>query len=686
MEKKLRLEGLDCANCAYEIEAALKKEGLNGYVSFATKQAVIDGDVEKAKEIIRRTEPDIKITEESEHEGDEEMNIKKELVFIFSPAILFLLGILFMDTLHGTPYSWGEYVVFISAYLLSGWNVLYKAGRNIRHGKIFDENFLMAVATIGAILIHELPEAVGVMLFFQVGEFFQDISVNRSRHSIKALLEIRPDHANLKTDGKILTVSPSEIRPGDTIVVKPGEKIPLDGEVIEGRSGVDMSPLTGESVPVEIGPGDTVLSGSINGSGMITIKVTKELEQSSIYRILELVESARSKKSETEQFITKFARYYTPAVVLAALGVAILPPFLIPDAGFSEWIYRALVLLVISCPCALVISIPLGYFGGVGRASKRGILVKGSKYLDTLAELDTVVFDKTGTLTKGVFKVTSIVPSNGFTAEEILKMAAYAESGSTHPIAASIREAYGKDTNPESIEGYREISGHGIIVKMDGKEIIAGNDRILHLRDIEHENCPVNGSVVHLAVDGTYAGYILISDEVKKDARKAVKELKRMGIKSIMLTGDSAVTAESIARKLELDRYFAELLPEDKLKILENIKKNARKVAFVGDGINDAPAIARADVGIAMGGLGSEAAIESSDVVIMTDAPSKVPEAIRIGRRTRNIVLENIGFAITVKMLFISLGIVGMATMWEAVFVDVGVALIAVFNALRILI
>ncbi len=686
MKKKLKLEGLDCANCAYEIEEALKKEGLKAYVDFAGKQAVIEGDVEKAKRIIRRTEPTVRILEGDEgHDHGDEMNIRKELIFIFSSAALFVLGIIFRNELHNTPYSAGEYAVFMSSYLLSGGRILYSAGRNIRHGKVFDENFLMAVATIGAIIIHELPEAVGVMLFFQVGEFFQGISVNRSRRSIRALLEIRPDHANLKTDGKIITVPPENISPGDIIVVKPGEKIPLDGEVLEGRTQVDTSPLTGESVPVGVGPGDTVLAGSINGSGMITVMVTKSLEKSSIYRILELVENARSKKSETEQFITRFARYYTPAVVLGALAVAILPPLLIPGAGFSEWIYRALVLLVISCPCALVISIPLGYFGGVGRASHRGILVKGSKYLDALAELDTVVFDKTGTLTKGVFRVTKIVPENGFTEEELLSMAAAAESSSTHPIARSIIEAYGKEIDPETVKEYREISGHGIMARIDGREVIAGNDRLLHLRKIEHGACDVKGTVVHLAVDGNYAGYILISDEVKDDAKKAIEELRAMGIRTVMLTGDSEIAASLVAKELGVERYFAELLPEEKLDILEKLKEKAGKVAFVGDGINDAPVIARADVGIAMGGLGSEAAIETADVVIMTDAPSRVPEAIRTGQRTRHIVWENIGFAMGVKGIFIALGIVGMATMWEAVFADVGVALIAVFNALRIL-
>jgi len=615
-------------------------------------------------------------------------NGKQEIISIILASILFIFGMIFKTKLHYTLYSLAEYFIFLSAYFLSGWDILTKAGRNIIRGKIFDENFLLGVATIGAISIHELPEAVGVMLFFKIGEFFQNMAVARSRQSIKALLEIRPDYANLKIGEEIKKVSPEKVKVGDIIVVKPGEKIPLDGEIIIGSSQVDTSALTGEPIPKEVEIGDIVLAGMINKTETLAIKVTKGFSESSVSKILNLVEKARSRKAETEKFITKFAKYYTPVVVFGALAVALVPP-LITGASFSEWIYRALVLLVISCPCALVISIPLGYFGGIGGAAQRGILVKGANFLDTLTMVKTVVFDKTGTLTKGVFRVVQIVPKSGFTKEKLLQLAALAESQSNHPIALSILEVYSKKINPLEVQNYKEVAGHGIKAIVKNQIILAGSDALLHREGIKHDICDVEGTVVHVAVDGIYAGYIIIADELKEDALEAIQTLRKLGIrKIIMLTGDNKRVAKTVAKKLALDAYLAELLPEEKVNAIEKLIREAEKgekISFVGDGINDAPVIARADVGIAMGAMGSDAAIEIADIVIMTDAPSKVAEAIRIARKTHKIVWENISFAFIVKGVFIGLGVIGMATMWEAVFADVGVALMAIFNAARVL-
>ncbi len=621
----------------------------------------------------------------------EKTEVRNEIIVILIVATLFLAGLFLRDYLVKTPYSIGEYIVFITAYLISGWGVLAKAFRNLLKGKFFDENFLMSVATLGAIAIRALPEAVAVMLFYNVGEFMQGISVRRSRKSIKKLLEIRPDYANLKSNGEVITVSPKEVKVGDEIVIKPGEKIPLDGGVIEGSSFVDTFPLTGEPVPKSANVNDTVLAGMINKTGLITVKVTKLFGESSISKILELVENASKKKAKTEKFISKFASYYTPAAVGIALLVALLPPTFFTSQDYSEWIYRALVILVISCPCALVISIPLGYFGGIGGASKRGILVKGSNYLDALTEVDTVVFDKTGTLTKGVFKVTEIVQTNGLSKEKILYYAAIAESHSTHPIAVAIREAYDNEINTSELANLEEIAGQGIKANIDNKLITIGNDRMLHSENIKHgdNHCEVPGTVVHVAVDRNYAGYIKISDEIKEDSIEAVRELKELGINNIiMLTGDNKFSAEYIAGKIGITSSYSELLPEDKVRIVEeNIWRSSKgkKVAFVGDGINDAPVIMRADVGIAMGGLGSDAAVEAADIVLMEDHPSKVAEAIKIARKTRTIIWQNILFALAVKGFFIVLGSVGIASMWEAVFGDMGVALIAIANATRVL-
>jgi Zn2+/Cd2+-exporting ATPase len=621
------------------------------------------------------------------HDHGGEFNLKNEILPLVAILSLYAPGVLFENQLHNTFYSIGEYLLFIPAYLLSGWSVLKTAGRNILRGRVFDETFLMTVATLGAIAIHKLPEAVGVMLFYKIGELFQDIAVSRSRNSIKALLEVRPDYANIQIEGELKKVSPETVNIGDIIVVKPGEKIPLDGEIIDGNSQVDTSALTGESVPRTVRLGETVLAGMINKMGVLTIRVTKLFDESSIAKILDLVQNAKSKKAETEKFITKFARYYTPIVVFTSLAVAILPPLLISGASSSEWVYRALILLVISCPCGLVISIPLGYFGGVGGAAKRGILVKGSTFLDTLNAVNTVVFDKTGTLTEGVFKVEKIVPQNGCDELQLLQLAAQVESHSNHPIAQSIRKAYGGKIDDSKVKDYEEIAGYGIRAKVDNRVVIAGSDRLLHKENITYDHCQLQGTVIHLAVDNIYAGYIIIADELKEDARHAIQALKRMGVeKTVMLTGDNQAIASRIAQQLGIDAYEAELLPEEKVNAIEKLLSAAGKhgkVAFVGDGINDAPVIARADVGIAMGGLGSDAAIETADIVIMTDAPSKVAEAIQIAKKTRIIVWQNIGFALAIKGVFIGLGIFGIATMWEAVFADVGVAILAILNATR---
>ncbi len=602
---------------------------------------------------------------------------------------LLLVGLIFHDRLHRTPGAWVEYAVLIPAYLLCGWSVLTTAGRNILRGRIFDENFLMTIATLGAIAIHELPEAVAVMLFYQVGELVQGMAVGRSRRSIQALLEVRPDTANLKVNGEVQPVAPETVAVGDVILVRPGEKVPLDGEVIEGQAHMDTAALTGESFPRTVVVGETVLAGMINQSGGLTVRVTRPFGESSIARILALVENASAKKSDTEKFMTRFARYYTPVVVVLSLMVALLPPLLISGETSSTWIYRALVLLVISCPCGLVISIPLGYFGGIGGAAKRGILVKGSTFLDALTQVKTIVFDKTGTLTEGKFQVTEVVACNGLSQQQLLTLAAHVESQSNHPVAQSIQQAHGIAVDISRVQNYEEIAGHGIRAQIDGQTVLAGNDRLLHREAIPHDVCTVDGTVAHLAIDGAYSGRILIADRLKADAVEAIALLHQEQIQTVMLTGDSRFVAENIARQLGIDRYEADLLPEDKVDALERILNcvNPRhhKVAFVGDGINDAPVIARADVGIAMGGLGSDAAIETADVVIMNDAPTKVAEAIAIARATRRIVQQNIILALAVKILFISLGTLGLANLWGAVFADVGVALLAILNASRIL-
>jgi len=584
MPKKLKLEGLDCASCAYEIEEALKKEGFEfALVNFPTKGAVIEGDIEKAKEIIKRVEPGVKIIEKDEHDRDHDHDDpEKMLYFIIPSLLLFIIGIV-LRYYYGMDNAF-VFGIFTMSYLLVGWKVLRNAVVNSVRGNVFDENFLIAIATLGAFAIREYPEAVGVMLFYVVGEFFQDLAVNRSRRSIKSLLALKAEYASLKVGEKIVKVKPEELKVGDIIVIKPGERVPVDGIIIEGSSNVDTSALTGESVPRTVKEGEEILSGMVNLSGLLTVKVTKELKESTISRILELVENASARKAKTEKFITRFARYYTPAVVGLAALIALIPPLAFGEP-FSKWLYRALVLLVISCPCALVLSIPLGYFGGIGKSAREGILVKGSNFLDALSRATIVAFDKTGTLTKGVFKVTKIETRNGFSKEEIIKFAALAEAHSNHPIAKAIKEAYGKEINEVQIKEHENIAGHGVRARINGKEIIVGNDRLLHKFNIEHDTCHVKGTVAHVVINGKYAGYIIISDEIKEDVPKAIQELKKLGVKKVvMVTGDSRDVARKIAKQIGLDEFYAELLPEDKVKIIEKLEKEKEKdtIVFVG--------------------------------------------------------------------------------------------------------
>jgi Cd2+/Zn2+-exporting ATPase len=608
---------------------------------------------------------------------------KKKAAMLLAGTLLFLAGILFKF-----PFEI-ELGLFLASYILVGGDIIIKAVKNIVRGNMFDENSLMSIATIGAFAIGELPEGVAVMLFYQVGEMFQDMAVSRSRKSIRDLMDIRPDYANLKTDGGTRRVAPEEVSPGDIVIVKPGEKVPLDGRIIDGKSMVDTSSLTGESMPVEVGEGDELLSGSINNGGLLTIEITRKYSESTAARILELVQEAGTRKAPAENFITRFARYYTPVVVFTALALAIIPPLVIPGAALSVWLYRALVFLVISCPCALVISIPLGYFGGIGGASGNGILVKGGNILDALNNIHTVVFDKTGTITKGKFSVTKIQAENGFTEEELLEYAAHAESYSSHPIAMSILEAYGRNADKDRIESHQEIPGQGVKVKVGGSVILAGNKKLMNQENIICSEREEYGTVVHVAVDGKYAGFIVISDEIKEDSFKAVKALRDIGInRLVMLTGDALTVGAKVGQILGLDEVYAELLPHQKVEKLEELEKKKNpggKLAFIGDGINDAPVLARADIGVAMGGLGSDAAIEAADVVLMTDELSKLVTAVRIAKRTKLIVWQNIFLALIVKSAVMLLGAGGIATMWEAVFADVGVALLAILNAMRVL-
>ena len=584
--------------------------------------------------------------------------------------------------------EWLQIALFIISYIIVGGDVVKIAVKNIFKGQVFDENFLMSIATIGAFFIGEYPEGVAVMLFYQVGELFQSYAVGKSRKSIASLMDIRPDYANVKKGDELVKVDPDEVQIGDIIVIKAGEKIPLDGKVIEGSSMIDTSALTGESVPREVEVGSDILSGCININGVITAEITKEFEESTVSKILDLVENASSKKSNSEQFITKFARYYTPVVVIIAVFLAIIPPLVIDGATFSDWIYRALAFLVVSCPCALVISIPLSFFGGIGGVSKKGVLVKGSNYLEALAETEIVVFDKTGTLTKGVFNVQEIHPE-GVSKEELLELTAHAESYSNHPISLSLKRAYRKEIDNGRISDVEEISGHGVIATVDGKKVMAGNIKLMKMMDIPYFKGELIGTIVHVAVNNKYIGYIVIADEVKEDSAQAIKELKAANIKqTVMLTGDNKSIGSKVAKELGLDKVYAELLPADKVEKLEELfsqKSKKGKLAFVGDGINDAPVLARADIGIAMGGLGSDAAIEAADVVIMTDEPSKIATTMKISKKTLKIAHQNIVFAIGIKIIVLILSAFGITTMWAAIFADVGVTIIAVLNAFRAL-
>ena len=639
-------------------------------------------DVEVSEKQLEATAP-VKKDEKTAVYNDED---KKRTIRLAVGAVVYAIGMAL--TVFAKLPTLAELAFLIVAYVILGWDVVWQAVKNITRGQVFDEHFLMSVSTIGAFAIGEYPEAVAVMLFYQVGEFFQSLAVKRSRKSISDLMDIRPDSATVKRNGVLQVVSPESVAVGEIIVVKPGEKIPLDGIVVDGESMLDTKALTGESVPRSIRKGDEALSGCINQSGLLTLKVTKSFGESTVSKITDLVENASARKAPTENFITTFARYYTPVVVGMAAVLAIIPP-LVLGGGWSEWLRRGFVFLIVSCPCALVISIPLTFFGGIGAASKRGVLVKGSNYLEALNKVSVVVFDKTGTLTKGVFEVANIIPAAGYQKEQVLEYAAQAESYSNHPIAKSILATYGKPIDQKQFSGFEEISGHGISVMVQGKKVLAGNSKLMESEKIAYAACDAAGTKFYVAADGSYVGCILIADEVKPDSKCAIAELKKIGVeKTVMLTGDDERIGKSVADELGLDAYYAQLLPDqkvEKLEMLDKQKRQGSKLAFVGDGINDAPVLARADVGIAMGGLGSDAAIEAADVVLMTDEPSKLVEAIDVAKATKRIVMQNIVIALGIKSVFLVLGALGMAGMWEAVFGDVGVTIIAVLNAMRIL-
>ena len=696
--REFLLQNLCCANCAGKIENQVKgiPEIKTAYLDFLSKKLVVqlkdeeklDCVVNKIKDIVSTIEPEVKvlyggeINELEKNEDSRELgNRRAENIVLGIGVLLYAIAIIFNFQLKV------EIALYLISYFIIGKEVLLKAFKNIIKGHVFDENFLMVIATIGAFAIKQYPEAVSVMLFYQIGELFQDYAVNRSRKSISSLMDIKPEFANVQRENHIVKLSPEDVVVGDIIIVKPGERVPLDGKVIKGETFVDTSALTGESVQRKLKEGSEILSGFINNTSLINVEVTKSYEQSTVTKILDLVENASSRKAPTENFITKFAKYYTPVVVFAAVALAIIPPLVIEGAVFSDWLYRALIFLVISCPCALVISVPLGFFGGIGAASKKGILVKGGNYLEALNSVDTVVFDKTGTLTKGVFNVTEIVSMEGVNKDELLEIAALGESFSNHPIALSILQYYGKAVEKDAIKNYEEISGYGIRATVKDRQLLLGNKKLMGKENIKYREIDSYGTVVHVAVDNEYWGYLIISDEIKEDSKEAIEELKKIGVnKVVMLTGDSKFVADKVGKELQIDEIYSELLPVDKVNKFEELYKNKiGNLLFVGDGINDAPVLGRADIGVAMGGLGSDAAIEASDVVIMTDEPSKIVTAISVAKRTRKIVMENIIFALGVKFLVLILGALGMANMWEAVFADVGVSLIAVVNSMRTL-
>lgn len=684
--KSYRLEGLDCANCAMKIEKGVQK--INGVkeatVNFTSGKLTIDAEEDhlatieqETKKVVKELEPDVKVTEidkekVSEHGNEKERNTLFRILFSLAGIALLLL------------FDFNEpirLIGYLLIYLLIGYDVVKKAVMNIVKGKIFDENFLMSVATIGAMLIGEYPEAVAVMLFYQIGEYFQGLAVSHSRKSIRELMAIRPETAHVQTAEGLMTVNPEDVQIGQFVLVKPGERVPLDGTIIEGESLVDTSALTGESVPKSVYVGETVLSGFINKNKPFLVQVEKSYENSTISKLLELVENASSKKAPAENFITKFARYYTPVVVGLAVLLAVLPPLVVSGAAFSEWIYRALTFLVISCPCALVISVPLSFFGGIGGASKIGVLVKGSNYLELLAQTETVVFDKTGTLTKGDFSIQTI--DTKIDPKIFMQYVASAEQFSTHPIAQSVLEGYAGPLLPTT--NIQEFAGEGILAEVDGKQVLVGNHKLMERFEISFPSSQEIGTLLYLAIDQSYSGYLVIADTLKEDAVDALVQLKQAGVKNtVILTGDSKKIADHIGKQVGVDKIYSELLPEDKVQRLEEIlQRNNKKTAFVGDGINDAPVLARADVGIAMGGLGSDAAIEAADVVIMNDQPSKIAEAIHLAKKTLKIVKQNIVFAIGIKILVLALGAFGFASMGDAVFADVGVTVLAVLNAMR---
>jgi len=719
MELKLILNGLGCANCANKIEnkVDLLPEVKEAVVNFSNSMLIItlneeinpDEIIEKVKKIVKTFEPDVVVEkynkpginknksvcssdcckdghEDNKHSHDhhshEDGRGLKPKIILGVGILLYVIGLIL-----GEENNYGI-ILFLISYVLVGGKVVLTACKNILRGEIFDENFLMSIATIGAFAIGEYPEAVAVMVFYEIGEMFQDYAVDKSKKSISSLMDIRAEFATLLIDNEEKIITPEEVNVNDIILIKPGERVPLDGVIINGRTTLDSSALTGESLPRTVEENEEILAGSINLTGVIQVKVTKNFGESTVARILELVQNAGSKKAPTEKFITKFARYYTPVVVFSALALAVIPPLLIKDAVFSDWLYRALIFLVVSCPCALVVSIPLGLFAGIGGASKKGILIKGGNYLEALKDVETVVFDKTGTLTKGVFKVIKINESN-IEKEEFLKVAALGECFSNHPIGKSIIQAYGKNIDKNLVKDYEELSGNGVKAVIEGREVLLGNNKLMEKFNINYSQSDEIGTIVHLVIDGDYKGNLVIADEVKEDALEALRELKKLGIKNIvMLTGDSKKVADKVAEQLELSQVHSELLPQDKVAKVEELlnEKTAKgKLVFVGDGINDAPVLARADVGVAMGGIGSDAAIEAADVVLMRDEPMALVEAIKIAKRTNKILWQNIIFSLGVKGLILILTTLGLANMWEGVFADVGVTLIAVFNSMRAL-
>ncbi len=684
-KREYRLEGLGCANCANKIENDIKKLDYTSNVSinFPTERLSFNVKTEYAGEIdrdvmkiVHKYEPDVNVR----HSHD-----KYEHHQSGNPAPIIIGGIIFAAAFAAYAFPMARVSLFLLSYFVLGAEILVKSAKNIKSGSFFDENFLMSIASIGAVAIGEYPEAAAVMLFYRVGEYFQEAAVDRSRKSIKSMLDIRPDYANLKTGDETIEVSPESVNPGDIIIVKPGERIPLDGVVAEGEGTLDTSALTGESLLRGVTAGEEVFSGSINISSLLTLRVTSSYAESTVSKILDLVENAGSKKAPTESFITRFSRYYTPVVVTLAAFIALVPPIF--AGNFSAWLSRGLVFLVVSCPCALVISVPLGFFGGIGAASKKGVLIKGGNYLEALNSVDTVVFDKTGTLTKGIFEVVNIRPANGFNKEELIKYAAHAEAFSTHPIAKSIVAFYKGTLDKSAVLNYEEIPGHGILAQVFENHVLAGNDKLMKKYNIDYTENHEEGTLLYVAVNNIFAGSIVIADKVKENSAMAVSTLRSMGIKkTIMLTGDNEKAAASISDSLGLDGFFARLMPGDKVSMLEKIQASSSgKTAFVGDGINDAPVLARADVGIAMGALGSDAAIEAADIVLMHDDPMKIADAMSIAAKTRRVVWQNIVFALGIKGLVLALGAFGIAGMWEAVFADVGVSLLAVLNSMRVL-